>query len=341
MGLFVFIFLFVIGELREGMDNFIRLAGKIEISKYFNYFLFKIPFMSMYMLPLAILFSISFLLGKMISSKELVISYTTGKSLSYFLIPIFLFVIILCILLHIFNESFIYKPFFKQKEIRDQFENQVSKVFQKRKDIILYGKKENIYIVESYFPKTQQLKNCYSIYFSPTSKEMTQVISFKTATYTNGQWHGEEIYTKDIINDSVSYLKKGILPIEENHDYFNQSPKFGKEYLSIKQTKEIADKRLSTGENSPPWFSEYYYKIALCYVSIFFLLMGIPMSKISKTSPIVVSIFFSILLAGVYWIALSLGKTLGASKIIDPIFAGWFANFIILLLTFILFRVFK
>ena len=115
MGLFVFILLFIIGELREQMDNFIRLSGKVAIAKYFQYFFFKIPFMSMYMLPLAVLFAISFLLGKMASNKELVIAYTTGKNLTYFLTPIFIFIIAICILLHLFNESFIYTPFFKQK----------------------------------------------------------------------------------------------------------------------------------------------------------------------------------------------------------------------------------
>ena len=338
--IFVFVGIFVIIRLMEQLNTFIRIADQTPFYKYILYFVYEIPFTFNYIIPMAAIFSISFTLGKFRSDSELPILKTAGHSTFYYLAPIVVAIFVYCIVLHLFNDTLIYKPYSKYNKLHREFKKKRDPKLQKSKNITQFGGNYTLYIIKEFNPRRKKL---YKGTIISLNKDYSfkKLVTFESASFDpkHNHWIGENVKERSINKSKDFYTvhTAKILDIEEKPKHFSKD-NFKKEELSINETKEIALKIKHIGGNTDTWLTEYYFKIATCYVPLIFVLIGIPVSGLSKRSPFVMSFLFCLLFAVVYWVAFEVGRSLGHQKTLPPIVAGWFANIFYVFILAILYQ---
>ena len=322
----VFIGIFIIIRLMEQLNHFIRIADRTPFYKFILYFVYEIPFTFMYLVPMAVIFSTSFVLGKLSSNSELPIFKNAGQHILFYLYPIILSVLLYCITIHLFSETLIYKSYAKYNKLHREFRNSSDPKLKKTHNITQFGGEEVLYIIKEFDPKKKCLYNGNVIYLNK-DYSLKKLVTFNSAIYNEkkGHWVGEEVTEKRIEKSFYREYAKKILEMKEKPRHFSKDT-FKKEELSLSETKEIALKIEHVGGNANSWWTEYHFKIATFYIALIFVIIGIPLSGISRKSPFVSSFLFCLLFAIVYWVSFEVGRSLGHQKILVPIVAGWFAN---------------
>ena len=98
--LFLFVVLVTIADLSS------KLSYYTEHSEYMRYFIIyhvaRIPHNMYYIFPVALMFSSTYVLGTFVKNKEMLAVQNSGISLFRFSSPVFIIVILLCLLLVIF-----------------------------------------------------------------------------------------------------------------------------------------------------------------------------------------------------------------------------------------------
>lgn len=336
--IFVFIGIFVIIRLMEQLKNFIRIADKTPFYKFILYFLYEIPFTFNYLVPMAVIFSTSFVLGKLSANSELPIIKNTGYHILFYLYPIIFIVLFYCVGVHLFNDHLIYKPYSKYNQLHREFRNKMDPKLQKSHNITQFGGNRILYIVHEFDPKEKRL-NKGNVLFLKEDYSFKKIIKFESAVYKprNKHWVGYEVIEKNIEDSFYKTYNEKILDIKEKPRHFSKD-NFKKEELSLYETKEMALKIEHVGGNANSWWTEYHFKIATFYVSLIFIIIGIPISGLSRKSPFVRSFLFCLSFAVVYWVAFEVGRSLGHQKILSPVTAGWFANIIYIGIIGVLYR---
>ena len=217
--IFVFIGIFVVIRLMEQLNNFIRIADRTPFYKFILYFIYEIPFTFLYLIPIAVIFSTSFVLGKFSSSSELAIFKNAGQHILYYMYPIILFVLFYCIALHFFNNTLIYKPYAEYNQLHREFRNKSDPKLRKARNITQFGGDHVLYIIKEFDPKKKRLFKGNVIYLND-DYSFRKLVTFSQAIYnkSRGKWVAEEVVEKDLMGQTYEIHDKKILDIKENQD---------------------------------------------------------------------------------------------------------------------------
>lgn len=328
----LFIVIFIIFDLFAKLDIYMNSSSSIFTIVKIT--LLLVPKSTWQTLPISIMFSITMTIGTLYQNNELVAIFTSSISIYKFVIPVIALGLILSFVM-IFGDSYVVIPTFRQREkLFDEISrhsNSKNKS-ENNNDVTIRGKNDYFWHANNFTASTNTLTKV--IIFKVTSNfNITYRLDAASAIYTRDGWLfrsgiiREWDKTGDIIN-SKRFFKK-IIDFPEKPRAFKNS-QYDIENMTIIEAKERIKqlKELNIEHNKE--LKDYYKKFSFPLTLLIVTLFAIGVSTLSNKNIILLSLFFSVGLAIVYYIMMMILEVLATNGKIPPFLGAWLPIFIFL-----------
>lgn len=332
LALGVLTFVMLLGHLIKIAELVINKGVNIySVSKLF---LFMVPYLLTYTLPVAVLTAVLLSLGRLASDNEIAAIRSSGINMFKLVSPLIFIGLVLSLLLVIFNDRVIpYAHFASRKTMLEVGMKNPTAALEPGVFINSFQK----YVLFIYRIDENRLTNVRI--YEPQEGRATRTIVAKK---------GEFIVVPE--NKSVKLkLIDGTAdePDPENPTNFyklnfktyfmtlnlsqmRDKDELGKKYsdMTIQELKAQVEKLRQEGINPAPLITEINKKISLAFSSLVFILLGIPLAIITRRREKSINLGIAILILVIYYPLFVGCEALGVQGYIDPTLATWIPNII-------------
>ncbi|MEK6692391.1 MAG: LPS export ABC transporter permease LptG [Nitrospirota bacterium] len=314
-------------EFFEKIDDFIEHHATADI--IIEYFIFFIPKVIFYGIPMAILLSTLLTLGILARNSELVAMKSAGVSLYSVAMPILSVAFLVSILSFFFNETLFSPANQRLSYIKDvKIKKKPQNAFFQQNKVWMRGKDNTIINIDLLNPEGENLYGV-TIYKFDKRFNLTERVDAKELRWNGEQWI--------FINGKVrSFPLTGAVNERDFDAIYYDFPERPENLQKVEKKSEEMNivelynyiQRLKTaGFNIVKHMVDMHSKISFAFVSFVMALFGIPFSfRGGRSEGIVIGIVASIVIAFFYWIIFSLGISFGKTGMFPPVFAAWVGN---------------
>jgi len=323
----MFIFIIMVFDFFSKLD--VYLSPTLNINAWHMIFItFMIIPKGLWMtMPVAIMFGIAMTLSNFYQNNELIAIYSSKISIYKFVLPLIVFCFSLSIFM-IFLDSFLVIPTFRYRE--NLYEH-LAKKKQSENDITIKGENNYFWNVEDFVSQNNMLKKIIVFKINDNYKTLFRLDAssavfssegwvFRTGTIR--EWDNEG----KLINEEKFY-KKNIPDLAEKPSVFKNIFKkidYDIEKMTIPEAKErlVLLKKLNISHNDE--LLKYYKKFSFPFTLLIVCLFAIGVSTISQRNILILSLFFSIGLAIVYYVMQMILDILASVGTIPSFIGAWF-----------------
>jgi len=324
MGAVIVIWLAV--DFSENIDSFLK-AG-VPATLAFWYFLFKIPLIVGYMLPVSLLLAILITFGLMSKRNELIALKSSGVSIFLLFKPVAALGVLSAMLLFFLSEMIVPTAMTHANRILQDV---------KGKSAIA----ENIWIKgdHSFFKIGQydsegQVMYGFTAYYLDDAFQYRKRLDAKRGVFEEDRWAFQDLMVQEFDPETgvseVSFHGEQTVDIELKPDDLKQVAKEPEE-MSCKTLRDIIRKIEAEGYSATRYRVDLQDKMAFPVVCLVMCLIGTAVAvrgKLKEGLPVIVS--YGIGIAFLYFIVRSFCVSIGYGGILPPVVAAWAAHGIFL-----------
>ncbi len=327
----IFISLYLMIDLTGGLDDFMKAHAPVYLM--FAYYAYKIPAVSVQMLPVSTLTSVIILFCVLKRNNEIIALNGCGISLWRIAQPIMVTSFLLSLSSFFLSETVVpYASSLSNAIWRIDVKKEETSRFHGRNHVWYRGK-NSIYWIKRFNGIKMEMNNP-TFYFFDDAFKLIRRIDSRRGTWMNDFWR----LTDGILQESeegggfsLKRFKNMDLKIPEKPEDFIREEREPDE-MGYRQLKRFADKLHQEGYDASRYFVELHIKIAFPFISLIMALVGIPVAlwRRNMGAPLAVSI--GIALCFLYLLVMGLSRTLGFAGVFPPILSAWLANALFLFL---------
>ncbi len=335
-GLIAFIFIFIIIDLMEKLDNFIDNSANMEI--VIKYYISFTPEIIRLMIPVSILLSALFTVGKMSNQSETTVIKASGISFLRFSQPFLLATIVISIFALIFGGYIVPKANKSRIAIEKQFLN----MSQSRSNANIFFQDSPTRIVTMRFYDSES-KIIHFVSIQEFSKQNIARLSYRfdarkmiydstksTWVLLNGVFRAFRVGT----DTSFAFNEYKIKKFNFNLDDILRKQRRPEE-MNLTELREEADLTISSGNDPTRLLIEYYSRFAFAFAGIITLLFGLPLSVNKRNSGVALQVGINLLITFTYLVLMQISQAFGKNGDLNPFITAWLANFVFLFLAII------
>ncbi|MDD5432239.1 MAG: LptF/LptG family permease [Candidatus Omnitrophica bacterium] len=333
LALGVLTFVMLLGNLIKIADMVINRG--IDIGSVSKLFLFMMPALIKYTLPIASLAAILLSLGRLSSDNEIIAIRASGINLFSLILPLLIVGFILSLVLVIFNDRVIpYAHFASRKTLMEVGIKNPTAALEEGVFINSFQK----YILFIY--RVDQKKNKLSnirIYEPQGEDKPTRTIIAKSGEFISiPEKSSVKLKLMDGTSDEpdpenpANFYKLNFktyfmnLNLAQTRDK-NKIEKKPKDMTIVELENEIA-KLKKEGIEPTPLLTELNEKVSLAFSCLGFMLLGIPMAIITRRREKSINFGIAFLIVGVYYLLLMGAEAISLQGIMPPQIALWIPN---------------
>ncbi|MEZ4753354.1 MAG: LPS export ABC transporter permease LptG [Bdellovibrionota bacterium] len=328
LSLLVFCLLFLISDFFDRIDNVMDSeAGFWTIT---TYFLFKIPEMIGYTLPIAMLVSTMLTIGMLSKNSEITAMRASGLPLYWITAPVLVVGIVLSCFTIVFNETLVPYCARRVREIYDIDIKQKHLTGSYSQSDFWWRDKESFYTVDIFDSRTNELFKIAKLDLNDQG-QITSRIDAEKAVWIDPilRWNLNNVTERNFKDNQGPSVKKyaGLpLLIEEDPKDFYDTKKDPKTMSWFKLNNFI--KRLKeNGVSVSGQLSDLHAKLAFPFVIFVSALAVIPFAlKPARSGSLASSFIFGLVIGFSYYAVHSFSLALGRAEIWPALFAAWTAH---------------
>ncbi len=330
--LIAFTLVFLIIDIMENLDDFIdqNVAGYI-IAYYYIVFT---PDIIKLMIPVAVLFSALFTVGKASNQSELTAIKASGVSVYRFMSP-FIYTALLISFVTIFFSGYIVpmanktKLNIKREYLREGFTNTASNIF--------FQDAQTRLVSISFFDERKDVAHRVSIQNFDINDPTKMISRIDTPTMAydsvNHYWkalNGTErtftefkvkvIYFKDKILRNLKFTPDELIEKQ-------QKP----EEMNLSELKKLIHTQETVGTDPTRTQIEYYSRFSFSMASLIVVLFGLTISANKRGGSLGSQIGINILATFIYLVFMKVSTAFGKNGALNPMLTAWLANILFLL----------
>ncbi len=333
----------IISQVMDNMKTFI--ASKESALHIYLFLFYNLPKMATLVLPMALMFSVCFVVGQFSTNKELVAAMAAGVSFYRIVTPIFVFGGFMWIFM-LFLSEVIVRPFnslaaYEYSLIQKGVGTKTDLVYQ----LHIKGK-EGFYYIYWYDAPTKSIRGGFN-YIKLNQKNLADyVISAQNARYneTEKNWKLEkieEIYFDDAMKvQSYTRYNEKIYDFPESADYFSK-PRKKVEEMNLFELSDEIQVRKNKGVPFSDLEVERHAIFAVPIMCLIVVIIGAIAGAYTTKSAGVMSLGISVGVVFLYYIMYSTGKSLGENGGIPPWVAVWSTSIFFFGVSFFLYKKFN
>jgi len=305
---------------------------RIPIGIVSQIILLRIPAMFVLGFPVATLFSVLLTLGRMGHDSEIIAIRTGGISMTRVVVPVMLFSVVISVLTFWLNEKIvpqanhISQNYVRQFWVADVMESAKANVFFHVSDeIVIY--------TQEYSKKAKQMGSLSFFEIDPLGFPTLSVVD-------KGRFQGD-----------LLYLEKGLTFEFDRQGDAKRSAQFTQVVKDIsRELQELYGENRTPQEMTGSQLSEvirtfraggvapsaletdYYFKFSIPVANFVFAMVGVLFSVVNPRKENASGVIFAIACVAVYWILMTVMRSLGLKGSLDPWIAAWGQNIVFFIL---------
>ncbi len=336
-----FVAIFILVDIVENLDKLID--NNISINLIILYYTFYLPYIFVLTVPVAMLLTTMFSLGRLVGDNEITIMKASGISLYRILIPLYVFSLLVGVILMIFTEYVVPQTNRYREDIETQGNNfrltlsinremDQSHIFLANgDDNIIYARDYNsknkiahgIFIIEPYNYRLENISNGNAEYHGIKKR-----IDAEYMTFSNGMWNLVNVEVRTFTSDGE---------ILENYTTFPapfikvEPPDFARidikpEEMNYFKLRDYIQTIRKKGGDASEWLVDLFLKISFPLVSFIIVFFGAPMVAGTTQSGKAASFGISLIICFIYYSLINICQILGRNGTLQPYIAAWFPN---------------
>jgi len=321
--------LFVILTLFDLLDDIIK--NRIPALYVINYFVFLIPQMLMFFVPMSILLAILICFGVLEKHSEVTALKAGGLSLYRIAMPVFLIAVLLCLNIYFMQDYILPYANIRQESLRNVIKARPAQTSMRPQRKWIFGESDRIFNYQYFDPGQNRFVelNVFEVDLRD-SKILRRVHAERAAITDTGKWFLERGWIRDFSTTQSPFrpITAATFDFPERANYFQKEifePKESSK-LTYLELKDYIKYLSQSGYNATELRVEMHKKISFPLSCLVMALVGVPFSFSMGKKGAFFGIGLSIAIAMSYWGAFSLFEQMGAYGLLIPALAAWAPN---------------
>lgn len=324
------------------LGNLIKIADLIinkgvDILSVGKLFLFMIPYLLTYTLPIAALTAVLISIGRLSGDNEITAIKASGINIFSLILPLLLMAIILSLILVVFNDRVTpYAHFAARKTLIevgvknptaalepgvfiDSFQNYVLFIYQ------VDQKNHKLHHIRIYEPRpdgkpTRTIVARSGEFIAEPQKNM---IKLKLIEGTSDEPDPNNPGSFYKLNFKNYFMTLNLSQLEKK-ETIDKKPKD----MTLNELQAQIEKRKSEGIDPAPLIVHFHEKIALAFSCFIFILMGIPLAILTRRREKSINFGLAVIVVGAYYLMLIAAEALSLQGYMSPAITTWLPNII-------------
>ena len=333
-----FLALFILIDIVENMDTLID--RKVGINLIILYYTFYLPYIVVLTLPVAMLLTTMFSLGRFVGDNEITAMKASGISLYRILMPLYLFSLLVGFFIMVFSEFVVPQTNRYREDIEKQGNNfrfTLSRNREMDRTHIFLANGDNSVIYARNFISRE--KKAHGVFIIESNADIRGTEPYEAAVikkrtdaeymiYSNGMWNLVNVEIRTFTGDGEILETFTTMPapfiIVKPSDFARIDIK-PEEMNYIKLRNYIKTIREKGGDASE-WLVDLYLKISFPFVSFVIVFFGAPMVAGSTQRGKAASFGIALVICFIYYSLINACQILGRNGTLQPIAAAWLPN---------------
>ena len=326
--LVVFVSLFILVTLFELLPDIVK--NKVESSIIVSYFVYLLPQILYYVIPLTVLLAILINLGSLTKTNEILAVKAGAVSLYRMALPLLVMGLLLSAGTYFLQDFMLPYANQRQDAYHDVIKGRAPQTYRDPQRKWMAASNARIYYY-NYFDPDRNVFGGISIFaYNPESFALTEWIFASRATWDGSAWNLEDGWRRQIGQDrTFNYQPFAALPITDldRPDYFKKDVRTAAQ-MSYPELKRYVTNLQQSGFDVSGLTVDLYRKLSFPLVSFIMAIIGIPFSFKTGKKGAFYGIGLSLFVGIFYWSTFEFFDKLGGINRLSPFIAAWFPNLI-------------
>ena len=333
ISLFVFLLLLIdlFSNLVRYLNNEVPIKTILQISLYF------IPKSISYAMPISLLFAAAYTLGDLYAKNELTTVFSSGIPFWRFSISLVIVGLIASFFSFYLDDVFVIPTLKMKNDLYRRALNQY--ISESNSDIIIKAKSGNIVYAVDYFDYDRRILNGVRIVERDNEGFFVSQIRSPSAEWKETHWEFRNAVIYQYDDNEIIRIAPFF-----NDDSYNEHPDTFRrhavivEELSAKDAGLLIQDLRSAGLPYSHVQANFYHRYSFSATSLIVMILSISMGGRFRKNILLMSLFTSLSVAVVYYIAEMLCMTLAGLNYIHPFVGAWFPVFLFIVIGILLLR---
>ncbi len=331
IAILAFTVIYITIDVFEEIDNFIDHEASLPTIGL--YYLFSIPFILTYIIPVSLLLGAIFALGIMSRRNEITAFIASGLSLVRIATPILVTAVAVSIFSTWFNDEVVSKANRRSEDIKHhEIEGRTRSNPTIKENFHYLGEDGYVYLARRYSIATKTLHDVVVQKFDETT--LIRRVDAKKAKWNDGQWTFTNGFDRLFDSDAEHVQAFDELLIPEIHELPNDFAKdqVDVEHMNFKELATHVEKVQRSGGDVERYLTDLYFKFSYPLAGSIFVLLGVALSSGKRKQSIATGFGLTLAISFIYYGVLRVGQTLGYNGVLPPLLAAELGNIIFLVI---------
>ncbi len=323
----VFLFLYLIIDFLQKIDNFIEAEVRGEL--ILLYFLYKAPYVTVQMVPVATSLAVIVLFSLMRNKNEITAIKASGINLYRICQPLVLVALGLGGLTFVLSEIVTPMASSRSNRIWKRDVEKQNPALYYGSDQIWYKGPDWIYWIRHFDGHSKIMENPV-LYFFDNSFRLVKKVEGKRGVWTDGRWKLEEAVVLHRGADGkyrVTQAEHLWIDIPETPESFVKGLSKPEE-MGYWQLKRYAEEVRREGYDNAKYLVDMNIKTAFPFISLVLVVIGIPVALMSRKGGMAFAVSIGVGVCFLYVLTLGLTRSLGLLGVLPPVLSAWLANLV-------------
>lgn len=333
-----FSFVLILVDLLMNLWKFIQ--NQATVSAVLNLMLLYVPKTLWYAMPVAILFSSSYVLSELYANNELVVIFASGISLRRFTMPLLLLSIFLSFFLFFFEDNVVVPTYARKVQRQNKIlKTDVSKNNDK---LVVLAESGTIIYKADFYDDTQERLFKLFVVVRNEEKKPECVVYANSAIWNPdlGHWKlsGSLQYSFTETGVKTENVKKSVLSrLSEPPETFRNNT-LSVEEVNTREARTYLEHLQRTGLPSAEAKSVYYKKFSFPFVVFIVVFLSVGLSGKTRRNVLLLSLFLCIGSAVLFYVTQMITMLLAKFGYVPPLLGAWFPIFLFIIISCILLK---
>lgn len=297
----------------------------VAVSTVARMLLYRIPATVVMTLPIATLFATLLAVGRLVQDNEMTVMRGSGIAYPRLIVPILVLGLLISICTYLASE-YIVPP------ANTKFENELRRIIFSEgvplveENVFFHGGDDRYFYVGEVDTKTRELKKI--LVYELASDRFPSIISAQTGIFHDYVWvlfDGvyQELDAEGFVQFESRFERMEIVTEQKGDIYLGNQRTVDE--MSRRELGEYIERFQRGGLKVRSWVVEHHMRLALPMSSFVFALFAAPLALMGRGGR-AYGIILSLTILLVYYVAVSVSRSLGINEVLPPFVAAWLVN---------------
>ncbi len=341
---FCFVSLIFIALILNLVDLFMNISKYLEMEaparEVLRVMIYYIPKTVWYAGPIAFLFSVTYVLSDLYAKNEMEAVFASGVSLFKFMLPVFLFAIVLSVGMFFWEDKLVFSNLEKKTSLQNQLLGE--EVSANNENIVVISDSAKIiYKARRYRDSVRRLENLFLV-FRNDDKELLALIHADTALWNEekGLWELQNAVQYENENGSLvitqlsdEYTKQ----LTESYEIFRRTT-VDVANVNAADAKIYINHLRKAGLPYNEQLSVYYKKFSFPFILFIAAFLAVGLTGKTRKNVLLISLSLSIAAVVLFYVFQMMTMVMAKTGVITPFMGAWLPDIVFIFISGVLLK---